>query len=241
MANALAMYRTIKRLGIPDSNIILMLADDVACDARNIFPASVFGNRDRQLDLYGDSVEVDYRGYEVTVENFLRVLTGRFDKHVPPNKRLLTDSSSNVFLYLTGHGGNEFLKFQDNEELSAFDIADAVEQMHEKRRYNKLLFMIDTCQANTMFSQFYSPDIIATGSSAKGEDSLSHHADDQIGVSVIDSFTHFTLNYLEGFNKSSKATIKDFVRWFNYIRADRRSLTVTIRPRSCPMPAYPPV
>jgi GPI-anchor transamidase subunit K len=35
---------------------------------------------------------------------------------------------------MTGHGGNEFLKFQDNEEISAFDLADAVEQMYQKRR-----------------------------------------------------------------------------------------------------------
>jgi hypothetical protein len=26
--------------------------------------------------VYGDDVEVDYRGYEVTVENLIRVLTG---------------------------------------------------------------------------------------------------------------------------------------------------------------------
>jgi phosphatidylinositol glycan class K len=77
MANTLAMYRTIKRLGMPDSNIILMLADDVACNARNTFPATVFGNRDRRKDLYGQGVEVDYRGYEVTVESFLRLLTGK--------------------------------------------------------------------------------------------------------------------------------------------------------------------
>jgi len=30
VANTLSMYRTVKRLGIPDSNIILMLADDMA-------------------------------------------------------------------------------------------------------------------------------------------------------------------------------------------------------------------
>jgi glycosylphosphatidylinositol transamidase (GPIT) subunit GPI8 len=35
---------------------------------------------------------------------------------------------------MTGHGGNEFLKFQDNEEISAFDIADAFEQMWQKKR-----------------------------------------------------------------------------------------------------------
>jgi phosphatidylinositol glycan class K len=78
MANTLAMYRTIKRLGMPDSNIILMLADDVACNARNSFPATVYGNRDRRKDLYGEGVEVDYRGYEVTVESFLRLLTGEY-------------------------------------------------------------------------------------------------------------------------------------------------------------------
>jgi phosphatidylinositol glycan class K len=66
----------VKRLGIPDSNIILMLADDVSCNMRNKFPGSVYANPGRHLDLYGDNIEVDYRGYEVTVENFIRVLTG---------------------------------------------------------------------------------------------------------------------------------------------------------------------
>lgn len=54
---------------------------------------------------------------------------------VPRSKRLLTDERSNIFVYMTGHGGNEFLKFQDNEEISAFDIADAFEQMYQKKRY----------------------------------------------------------------------------------------------------------
>ena len=59
---------------------------------------------------------------------------GRHAPHTPPSKKLLSDASSNVFIYMTGHGGDEFLKFQDNEEVSAFDIADAIEQMSEKRR-----------------------------------------------------------------------------------------------------------
>jgi phosphatidylinositol glycan class K len=78
MANTLGMYRTVKRLGIPDSNIILMLADDAACNPRNKFPGNVWGSSVRGLDLYGESVEVDYRGYEVSVENVIRVLTGEF-------------------------------------------------------------------------------------------------------------------------------------------------------------------
>ena len=53
-----------------------MPADDVSCNARNRFPVAVYGSDSRNLDLYGDNSEVDYRGYEVTVENFIRLLTG---------------------------------------------------------------------------------------------------------------------------------------------------------------------
>jgi GPI-anchor transamidase subunit K len=104
---------------------------------------------------------------------------------------------------MTGHGGDEFLKFQDSEEISAFDIADAFEQMWQKKRYgcfaslgqwvdsqmvgeryNEIFFMIDTCQANTMFSKFYSPNILATGSSEIHESSYSV------------SCWHFSTNYI---------------------------------------------
>ncbi|CAA7037091.1 unnamed protein product [Microthlaspi erraticum] len=81
----------VKRLGTPDERIILMLADDMACNARNEYPAQVFNNEHHKLNLYGDNVEVDYRGYEVTVQNFLRVLTGRHENAVPRSKRLLSD------------------------------------------------------------------------------------------------------------------------------------------------------
>ena len=42
-----------------------MIADDMACNARNPHPAAVYNNANQQIDVYGDDVEVDYRGYEV--------------------------------------------------------------------------------------------------------------------------------------------------------------------------------
>ena len=88
--------------------------------------------------------------------------------------------------------------------------------------------MIDTCQANTMYSQFYSPNILATGSSEIEENSYSvccsfdpvllgshhsqHESDNDIGVSVIDSYTHFVLEFMEGINKTSQVSVQDLVR-----------------------------
>ncbi|PHT44931.1 GPI-anchor transamidase [Capsicum baccatum] len=105
--------------------------------------------------LMVEPCQVDYRGYEVTVENFLRVLTGRHETAVPRSKRLLSDEGSHILLYMTRHGGDEFLKFQDSEELQSHDLSDAVKQMKEKRRFKELLIMVDTCQAATLFSQVF--------------------------------------------------------------------------------------
>ncbi|CEG73729.1 Putative Phosphatidylinositol glycan, class K [Rhizopus microsporus] len=195
VANTLSIYRTVKRLGIPDSNIILMLADDVSCNP-----------------------QVDYRGYEVTVENFIRVLTGRVAPNTPRSKRLLSDDRSNILVYMTGHGGNEFLKFQDAEEISAYDLADAFKQMAEKKRYNEILFMIDTCQANTMYSKINSTNILATGSSELDESSYSHHTDHDIGVAVIDGFTYYNLEVLENIDMTSEMTLQDLFNTYDPIK-----------------------
>ena len=56
---------------------------------------------------------------------------------------------------------------------------------HLLSRYHEVFFMIDTCQAESMFQKFYSPNILAVASSHVGEDSLS----------VLLNTTSFTNSY----------------------------------------------
>ncbi|XP_072366518.1 GPI-anchor transamidase isoform X2 [Scyliorhinus torazame] len=212
VANTLSIYRSVKRLGIPDSHIVLMLADDMACNPRNPKPATIFSHKNMELNVYGDNVEVDYRGYEVTVESFLRVLTGRLPQSTPRSKRLLSDDRSNILIYMTGHGGNGFLKFQDSEEITNVELADAFEQMWQKRRYHELLFIIDTCQGASMYEKFYSPNILALASSQVGEDSLSHQPDLAIGVHLMDRYTYYLLEFLEDIHPASQINMNDLFR-----------------------------
>ncbi|XP_073828439.1 phosphatidylinositol glycan anchor biosynthesis class K isoform X1 [Musca autumnalis] len=212
VANVLSIYRSVKRLGIPDSQIILMIADDMACNPRNPRPGQVYNNANQHINVYGDDVEVDYRGYEVTVENFVRLLTGRTQNGTARSKKLLTDAGSNVLIYLTGHGGDGFLKFQDSEEITSQELADAVEQMWEKKRYNELFLMVDTCQAASLYEKFTSPNILAVASSLVGEDSLSHHVDSSIGVYMIDRYTYYALEFLEKVQPNSDKTMGEFLK-----------------------------
>ena len=47
----------------------------------------------------------------------------------------------------TGHGGENFLKFQDSEEISNVELGDAFEQMWQKKRYTIILclFIVYLC------------------------------------------------------------------------------------------------
>ncbi|KAF5398342.1 Phosphatidylinositol glycan [Paragonimus heterotremus] len=211
LSNTLAIYRHIKRLGIPDSRIIMMISDDASCSPRNPRPAQIFNNPYKPSNLYGESIEVDYRGYETTVENFIRVLTGRLPPSTPSSKRLDTDEYSNILIYMTGHGGDGFLKFQDENELSNSEFADVIEQMWLKKRYHEILFIVDTCQAASMGQLVYSPNIITIGSSAVGEDSLSLHVDNDIGVFMSDRYSYHASEFLKGITPESRQTMDQFL------------------------------
>jgi phosphatidylinositol glycan class K len=186
----------VKDMGIPDSQIILMLADDIPCNARNHKPGQMYDNQFMTKDLYQD-VEVDYRGSEVTVESFLRLLTGRHSDDQARSKRLLTDENSNILIYMNGHGGNGFIKFQDVEELSSADLADTLEQMHKQKRYNEILLYTDTCQAASLGMKVYSPNVLSVGSSLIGENSYSGAFLLDVQNHVADRMTQTTRDFAE--------------------------------------------
>eukprot|EP00887_Chlorella_sp_A99_P000822 scaffold5.g822.t1 len=188
--NTLGVYQAIRRLGIPDSNIVLMLAETEACDPRNSAPGRVASGAGRGANLYSPDIEVDYSGKEVSVDSFLRVLTGRHLPGTPAGKRLLSGRNSSVLLFLTGHGGDEFLKFHDHEELLAADIGSAVGQMWAGGRYGQLLM------ASTLANHITSPNVISIASSKLGQSSYAHHSDATLGLHITDQFSFHLETFL---------------------------------------------
>lgn len=76
-----------------------------------------------------------------------------------------------------------------------------------------MLVMVDTCQAASMYAKLYSPNVLATGSSLVGEDSLSHHVDRTIGVYIIDRYTYALLEFLQDVLPDSRKTLQQFVHF----------------------------
>jgi phosphatidylinositol glycan class K len=193
VSNSLTFYNTLRNEGhVPDSNIILMLADDIPCNSRNPLPCTILSEDSRTQDpMYPADIEVDYRGDDVSVASLMRVLTNRHLPGTPAHRKLSgLNAKSNVFLFLTGHGGDNFFKFQDVEEILSDEIGKVVQYMHEMGLYRHLLFVTDTCQAFTMSDGITSPNVLSIGSSLKDQNSYAHHSDNNVGASVIDRFSY---------------------------------------------------
>lgn len=181
-ANALTIYQLLKSNGFPDDHIILMIADEYAVNARNVIKNEI--RSDGVNTLFDSDTEIDYRGDDVTVESLLRVVTGRQEAGLPV---LNSDTNSNVLIYWTGHGGDRFFKWQDVEELMAQHWANVLLQV----QYKELLFIADTCQAFTLGDRFdIVPNVTMIGSSQRDQSSYAHHADPEIGMSVIERYTY---------------------------------------------------
>lgn len=198
-SNVMSVYQAARSLGkVPDERIILMLAESYACDPRNPLPGTLFNNADRATNLYSCDSHPDILGYEVTSGTYTSVLQGRYTRTTPLNHRLRSTNESNVLVYITGHGNKGFIKFHDTEYFSAEDFADAFEVMHQMGRYKRMLFIADTCNAESLCLLIRSPNIVCVGSSSVEENSYSHHGDPNTGMEVIDRFGYELLQMLQG-------------------------------------------
>ncbi|KAH8067857.1 cysteine-type peptidase [Aureococcus anophagefferens] len=197
----------------PRERLLVLLAEDPTFDGRNPHRGRVFisanGKRRAADDLAGDwganathlFADVDYAGDEVTPELVRHLLTGRLGASTPRSRRLDSGPASNVLVYLTGHGGDEFLKFHDSDELSAVEIADAVAEMRAKGRYGRLVLVADTCQAGSLLARLSpptTPNVLGVASAKLGENAYAAGADAVVGVALADRFTEHVSKFFDG-------------------------------------------
>lgn len=210
--NALVIYDLLRQGGFDDDHIILMSADEFPTNSRNPVKNSMYATSVAAgPSLYNATAQIDYRGDDVTVQNFVNVLTGRAAKSLPV---LQSNKDSNVLIYLSGHGGDEFFKFQDEQEITSAEIAGVIRQMHDAGRYREILLVADTCEAFTLGKKLtaeHTPNVTMIGSSLRGESSYAHHSDTDLGLSVIERYTYAFTEHVkvQGMQGSLQETMVD--------------------------------
>uniref|UniRef100_A0A1I7RQE4 legumain n=1 Tax=Bursaphelenchus xylophilus TaxID=6326 RepID=A0A1I7RQE4_BURXY len=149
-ADACHAYHVLRKHGVEEENIILMMADDVANDKKNPTPGKLYNNPARDTDVY-EGCKVDYRGADVNPTTFMNVLTGN---DVGEGPVLNSTEKDKVFVYFVDHGEDGVLVFQSNDTdnvLSVQDLNDTLSEMTRKGMYKELVFYVEACLSGSMF------------------------------------------------------------------------------------------
>lgn len=191
MANVCVFHRTLRENGFCDDDIVVLSYENQIEDVRNV---------DKRFVYLDDSWRIPYSHVSTTrdaFETFLNTLEGN-------NHKLKdADESSNVLIYMCGHGNDCFLKFGDMFYMTRDDLMPRLFRLAS--RVNRVLLILDTCQAEALVDRTALPEnVFIMTTSVKGESSISSFSSSLISVNVVDNFPHFFLKRIEnGFDKKT--------------------------------------
>lgn len=192
MANVYVFCNILKNNGFQDDEMIILSYENQIEDLRNVSGSLVHLDDDWTIPYFPFSPTGS------TFEALLNAIEGN-------NRKLMhADESSNILIYLCGHGNETFLKFGNMYFMTKNDLMSRVLRLVS--RVNKVLLILDTCQAEALVDRHELPDnLFILTTSREGEPSISSFSSSLLSVNVVDNFPYFFLKRVdEGLDEDTR-------------------------------------
>lgn len=221
-ANLLLAYNYVKKNGdVMNKNLLLMTPFDHACDCRNIKAGTIFAQykysatdkiaeeEEKELNLY-KNIRPNYKNHNVRDFQLRNVIRNRYDEFTPGRNRLFinVEKQKNLFIYLTGHGGSNYLKIQEYNILSSAEFSLYIQELLIKNYYKFIFVVIDTCHGYSFYDDLLRfvkknkiENVFLVASSNRVQNSMSLFSNDFLSVSTVDRFTYNFFDYLKNIYK----------------------------------------
>jgi hypothetical protein len=206
-ADACHAYQVMKNKGIPESNIITMMYDDIAHNSENPFPGKIFNAPDPDglgVNVY-EGCKIDYKGKDVNVHKYIGIITG-----TGSGKVLKSNADDHVFLNFIDHGAPGIVAFADTV-MHASKLHRALATMHRKKMYKQLLFYLETCESGSMFEGLSVPGVYAVSAANPTESSWGTYCsgtDDRVNGTSLSTCLGdlFSVNWMQNADKLNMNT-----------------------------------
>ncbi|XP_076056955.1 legumain-like [Oratosquilla oratoria] len=183
-------YQILHKHGIPDENIIVMMADDIAHNSENPHPGVII-NRPNGPNVY-EGVLKDYTGLDVTPENFLNILAGneKAMAGIGSGKVIKSGPNDRIFVNLVDHGAPGIFGFPSSY-LYARDLNKAIKKMKEENKFKEMTLYVEACESGSLFEHHLPKDInvYALSASSPSESSYACYLDDELDTYLGDVFS----------------------------------------------------
>ena len=189
-ADVLGFYHYLKSQGYDDDHIILIMADDIAYNEKNLLQGvvrrEVSGN-----NLYED-IQIDYKLGNLTLDDLKHILTSEPSEAYPIT--LGSSKSDNVLFFWSGHGTKNGWKWKETEDLNA----DFARGMFSDMQFRKMFAIIETCYSGGVAQGCTGiPGLLMMTAANPYETSKADAFDGELQVYLSNTFTSSILSQLE--------------------------------------------
>ena len=187
-------YQIVSKKGkVPDSQIIVMMFDDIANSPENPVKGNVI-NKPGGDNVY-PGVLKDYTGKDVNAKNFLSVISGNkagVSNVEPTGTGRVVESGPDdtIFIYYADHGGVGLVAMPQPPYLYSKDLVATLTAMHVANKYKKLAFYIEACESGSMFEALPADiNIFATTAATAWQSSYAFYFDAQRKTYLGDEYS----------------------------------------------------
>ena len=180
-ADVFHAYTELVRNDISPKDIILFAYNDIAYNSLNPNPGNII-NRPNGTNVFPGNESINFSGDDVTPKNFLNTLKN------------LSDPNLNLLIYFTDHGSVGLLCFP-NEYL----YVDQLKEVILSLKYNSLFFIVEACEAGSMFQDWFPTNTHALVLAATNYDKSSYacYNDEFLDTYIADCFSINLLEFLD--------------------------------------------
>ncbi|OAG29664.1 phosphatidylinositol glycan, class K [Nematocida displodere] len=177
-SNVRALQSILQGHGYAAEDIAVFMKQDLLADKRNTMEKLCIGD-----SLLEEGKDYTPKRRSSSYFDILNLISG--DDPV----MLGADGTTNLLIYLTGHGGDGFIKYCNRKYYYTDDLTDALIRLQAVRPLNKVFFISDTCQADTLIdASRLPPNVSVLSTSLKGESSHSANFNNDLNIYPIDLF-----------------------------------------------------
>ncbi|KRZ67041.1 Legumain, partial [Trichinella papuae] len=221
-------YQILRKHGIPDSNIVVMMYDDIAYNEENKLSGKIINHPDG-VDVY-HNVPKDYIGKashwlnictDVNVKNFMNILLGKEKEmqHIGSGKVIKSGPNDHIFINFVDHGGSGILCFPEGEvrevsveceekllahsftfQMTIGELNKTLTEMYRLKKYGQMLIYIEACESGSMFKNVLPNNIkiYATTAANARESSYACYFSDELETYLGDCYS---VNWMENSDK----------------------------------------
>lgn len=146
-ADIFYMYKLLKERGFDDNHISMWAYNDIVNNSLNPYKGQIFHYLTNE-NIYPGDDKIDYKGKEVTGNNFLKFL-----------KEINTTENDDIFFYYNDHGSPNMLVMPDDRGITTYSITNTIQVMKRLKKFHRMLFVVEACFSGCLKDSIFPSEV----------------------------------------------------------------------------------